>query len=80
MKMSAQELKSILHESIENIDDEAFLLAIREMLERKYTPTSSPTLTEWQIERIEKAKKEMDTGNFLTNEQADELVEKWLSE
>lgn len=78
--MSAQELKSILHESIENIDDEAFLLAIREMLERKYTPASSPTLAQWQIDRIEKAKKEMDAGNFLTNEQADELVEKWLSE
>ncbi len=78
--MSAQELKNLIHESIENIDDEAFLLAVKEILERKYAATNAPVLTQWQIDRIEKAKQELDAGNFLTNEQADELVEKWLSE
>lgn len=78
--MKVQEIKSLLHESIENINDEDFLLAIRQLLERKYVPSEEPKLAEWQIKRIEEAKKQIKKGNYLTNEQADKIVDKWLNE
>ena len=37
-----------------------------------------PHLTKWQVQRIENAKKELDEGHFLTNSQADKIVDEWL--
>ena len=78
--MNTAELKSILHESIENIDDESILLAIQELAERKYTPETQPRLTPAQIARIEESRRQIAAGEFLTNEQADAIVDKWLNE
>ncbi|MCX6235017.1 MAG: hypothetical protein NT175_09915 [Bacteroidetes bacterium] len=78
--MSTKELKELLHESIENIDDNDFLLAVREFLEFKYKPTVPPVLSDHQIERIAKSKKQIVEGHSMTNDEADKLVEKWLSE
>lgn len=78
--MKTQEIKSLLHESIENIDDEDFLLAIKQILEKKYVPTEEPKLAKWQVKRIEAAKKQIKKGKYLTNEQVDKLVDKWLNE
>lgn len=78
--MKTKEIKSLLHESIENIDDEDFLLAIKQILEKKYIPTEEPELAEWQIKRIEKAKKQIKKGKYLTSEEADKIVDKWLNE
>jgi hypothetical protein len=33
---------------------------------------------EWQLQRIENAKKDIDEGNYLTNSQADKIVDEWL--
>lgn len=79
MSTNAKELKKLLHESIENIDDEAFLQTVKEILEQKYEP-EEVTLTPFQENRIEEAKKSIDQGDALTNEQADQLVSKWLNE
>jgi predicted transcriptional regulator len=78
--MNTADLKSILHESIENIDDEGILLAIKELAERKYTPETQPRLTAAQIARIEESRRQIAAGEFLTNEQADAIVDKWLNE
>ncbi len=78
--MSAQSIKTLLHESIENINDEDFLLAVKQILDRKYLPTDQPQLSKEQIQRIEESKQQIKQGNFLTNEQADKIVEKWLNE
>ncbi|HLG28602.1 MAG TPA: hypothetical protein VI387_00205 [Candidatus Brocadiales bacterium] len=78
--MKTKEIKSLLHESIENIDDEDFLLAMKQILERKYASSEEPKLAKWQIKRIEEAKKQIKKGTYLTNEQADKLVDKWLNE
>ena len=72
-------LKSILHESIENIDDADLLMAIKELAERKYTPDSEPKLSPAQIARIEESHRQIKDGIFLTNDQADALVDKWLN-
>ena len=79
MATNTKELKSLLHESIENIDDEAFLNAIKNILDRKYEPKEKIVLTPEQEKRIEKAKKSIRRGDYLTNDQADELVAKWLN-
>jgi hypothetical protein len=78
--MSAQDIKTLLHESIENINDESFLLAVKQILDRKYTTSVQPELSTEQIQRIDEAKEQIRSGQFLTNAQADKLVERWLDE
>jgi predicted transcriptional regulator len=78
--MNTDEIKVRLHESIENIDDEAFLLTIKELLEHKYQPTDPPILTEWQIKRIEESESQIQKGEFYTNDEVDKITRKWLDE
>lgn len=78
--METQNIKSLLYESIANIDDDNFLLAVKEILDRKYHVSAEPILSPYQIERIKNAKADIKAGNFLTNQQADNLVNKWLKE
>ena len=78
--MKTQELKILLHESIENIDDEDILNAVHDLLSRKYQSTDEQNLPEEQIQRIETSKLQIANGEFLTNEEADKLVDKWLNE
>ena len=80
MSSQTKELKSLLHESIENIDDKSFLQTVKHILDHKYQPKKEVTLSSYQEKRIEKAKKSIDKGDFLTNEQADQMVAKWLNE
>lgn len=78
--MKHQNIKSLLHESIENINDEDFLMAVKQIIDRKYTPSDMPVLTKGQVKRIEESKIQIANGQFLSNEQADNLVNKWLNE
>jgi len=54
--MSSNEIKQILFESIENIDDDEFLMTIKELIDHKYSQSSSPKLSKWQINRIKNLK------------------------
>ena len=78
--MTGKDIKTLLHESIENINDDAFLNAVKQILDRKYTTSAQPKLSKEQIQRIEESKEQILKGNFLTNAQADKLVDKWLNE
>ncbi|NBV14667.1 MAG: hypothetical protein EBS07_11455 [Sphingobacteriia bacterium] len=78
--MKRQNIKTLLHESIENINDEDFLIAVKQILDRKYIPSDNLKLPKTQIKRIEESKEQISKGNFLTNTQADKLVDKWLNE
>jgi len=80
MSISTTELKSLLHESIENIDDKELLQIAKSILDRKYKPAENVKLNEYQKQRLDKAKKNIEKGVHLSNEQADELVSKWLNE
>lgn len=80
MNASTKELKSLLHESIENIDDASFLQTIKKILDRKYEPKEEITLSPYQLKRIDEAQKSLNQGDYLTNEQADQLVTQWLNE
>jgi len=78
--MSTDEIKVRLHESIENIDDEAFLLTVKELLEHKYQPITQPILTSWQIKHIEESESQIQKGEFYTNDEVDKISGKWLEE
>ena len=78
--MSTQELKLILHESIENINDTDFLIAVKQIIDRKYKSNESLVISEWQLKRIEESQQQIQNGKSFSNHQADLLVEKWLNE
>ena len=80
MASDKQELKSLLHESIENIDDEEFLRMAKSLLDRKYKPVETIELNKYQLQRLEKAKAGIAKGEYLSNEQAERLVTLWLNE
>ncbi|MCX6279401.1 MAG: hypothetical protein NT004_15090 [Bacteroidetes bacterium] len=54
--ISTNEIRILLHESIENIDDQQFLIAIKQLLDRKYTSAKDPLLAEWQLDRMDESK------------------------
>jgi len=79
-KMRTEEIKSKLHESIENIDDNEFLLVVKELIDRKYSPLDYPKLSKIQHDRILESDKQIDNGDYFTNNQVDKIIEKWLEE
>lgn len=78
--MKNRQIKALLHESIENIDDPALLLAVKEMLDHQYTPAAEPKLSDWQLSRIEQSKKQIKEGKSYTAKEADDIVDRWLNE
>jgi len=78
--MRIEEIKIRLHEGIENIDDNEFLMTIKELIEHKYQSTESPKLTKWQLKRIKESEEQIRNGEFLTDEQVDKVIDKWLEE
>lgn len=80
MVTATKDLKNLLHESIENIDDEELLRVAKSVLDRKYTPVETIELNEYQKQRLEKAKASIAKGEYLSNEQANKLVTQWLNE
>jgi len=80
MTSQTKELKNLLHESIENIDDEELLRIAKNILDRRYKPANKIELTEYQKQRIKQAKQSISEGNTLSNKRADELVDRWLNE
>ncbi|MEY2829231.1 MAG: hypothetical protein RIQ33_1089 [Bacteroidota bacterium] len=79
MPQPIAELKQHLHESIENIHDAVVLNTLKEIADHQYNVVSEPTLNEYQINRIVQSKEQIAKGNSFTNEQANELIDKWLT-
>ena len=76
--MSLEEVKASLHEGIENIDDVDFLEALRETVSLKYIPSDPIVLTEAQRKALDHAHEQFKRGEFLTEEQSNESIERWL--
>jgi anti-sigma28 factor (negative regulator of flagellin synthesis) len=66
-----EQYKILGFRSKDDMVEEAF-----EMLRHKLS--RFPRLSGWQLQRIENAKKDIDKGNYLTNSQADKIVDEWL--
>ncbi len=78
--MSTEDIKRHIFEGIDNIDDNDFLLTIKELVDHKYSHASAPGLADWQRKRIAESEKQIKEGDYLTNSQANELFDKWLNE
>ncbi|HZK07752.1 MAG TPA: hypothetical protein VFC92_06085 [Bacteroidales bacterium] len=65
-------------EGINNIDESDFLLTLKELIDRKYSETQTPILSENQKMRIEESSNQINNGDFFTDDQANERIEKWL--
>jgi len=76
--MNTRKIKTLLHESIENINDESLLMTVKEILERQYTPKTDVTLTDWQISRIEESKRQIKEGKSHSEGEADDIIGEWL--
>ncbi|MDX9941723.1 MAG: hypothetical protein RBS53_05825 [Bacteroidales bacterium] len=77
--MTTLDLKKELVEKINEIDDVSFLKAIKILLE---TRTSGPviSLTPEQQRDIELSKKEIEKGQYLSQEDIDKMFGQWVNE
>lgn len=67
-------------EGIENIDDNDFLLTIKELIDRKYSPSAIPVLTSQQKQRIAKSERQIENGDYLSDDEVNKLIDQWLKE
>jgi uncharacterized protein YutE (UPF0331/DUF86 family) len=77
--MTTVELKNILFHKIAAIDDKSFLSAIMTIIDTK-SETIIYKLTQEQKKRIKESQDQIDKGEFLTNEQVEKGIDKWLKE
>jgi hypothetical protein len=78
--VSTQEIKNQLYEIIENINDNDFLLTVKEIIDIKENSYLDPILSNWQLNRINESKEQINQRNIYSNAEADSMVEKWLLE
>jgi hypothetical protein len=77
--MNTLQLKTALHESIENINDLEVLNTMNEISVHHYNTLQEPELNSYELNRIAESEKQIADGNYFTDEQANELFEKWLN-
>jgi hypothetical protein len=77
--MTTLDLKKELVEKINEIDDVSFLKAIKILLEAR---ASGPviSLTPEQRREIELSKKEIEKGQYLSQEDIDKMFGQWVNE
>jgi hypothetical protein len=75
--MTTLGIKQKLLEGINNIDENDFLLTLKELIDRKYSETQTPIITENQKLRMEESEVQINNGDFFTDDQVNELIEKW---
>jgi len=76
--MTTEEIKTIIHESVENIDDEKFLEAIKVIMEQKYISQPSLKISEKQKRILDESQKQIENSEFYTNEEAKKISDEWL--
>lgn len=77
--MTTIELKDILFHKIAAIDDKSFLEAIKTILDTK-SETIIYKLTPEQKDRIKSSQEQIARGEYLTIEQAESEIDRWLKE
>jgi hypothetical protein len=76
--MSTIELRHAISEYLTHIDDASFLNAIKTIIESKVTE-GTYKLSEYQIERIGKGRKQLRTGQTISSEAIKQEIDQWLS-
>ena len=78
--MTTAELKESLFKDIHRIDDEKQLEFLKLFIENKFLRNKEPKLTEEQKRRLEISLKEAEQGLFITNDELNAEIDKWLEE
>lgn len=77
--MTAVELKKILRHRIAEINDEAFLYAIKTILDEK-SKSQQLILTKEQRQEIIESKEQIENGQFIEQAEMDRKFNQWLNE
>ena len=77
--MTTIELKKAIICKIAMIDDEAFLNALKTIIDTKSEPVIYKTTPE-QREAIRKGQAQIERGEFITNEQLNIEINRWLKD
>ena len=77
--MTTIELRDVLFHKIAAIDDRSFLSAIKTIIDTK-SDTIIYKLTPEQRKEIKKSQDQIARGEYLTNEQVEMGIDKWLKE
>lgn len=75
--MKAIALKKYLVSKINLIEDDSILDEIKEIVDKNETVY---VLSDYQLEKLAKSRKQIAEGNFLTQNEMDKKVEEWLNE
>ena len=76
--MSTVEMKKELIEKIQSTNDAAVLEEVYRLLEINNEEMDKIILSDFQKSKIDAGIKDMETGNFLSNEDANKEIEEWL--
>ncbi|MDP3914400.1 MAG: hypothetical protein Q8R96_11775 [Bacteroidota bacterium] len=77
--MTTKELRNKVIRKINQVDDEEILNEIYRLLEDSIEDDDIFQLTENHVMAIEEAKKQIDQGESMTNEQANLEIGEWLN-
>jgi hypothetical protein len=77
--MSTIELRKRLIETISKTEDEKLLEEAYRLLELESEDLGIYLLSEHQKAAVNQARKQIETGNFLTDEQATRDIDEWLN-
>lgn len=75
--MTAIALKKYLVSRINLIDDDSVLDKIKKIVEKE---EKVYVLSDYQLDKLAKSRKQIEDGNFLTQDEMDKKVKEWLNE
>ena len=75
--MTAIALKKYLVSRINLIDDDSVLDKIKKIVEKE---EKVYVLSDYQLDKLAKSRKQIEDGHFLTQDEMDKKVEEWLNE
>ena len=78
--MKTSELKEKLIARIEGVSDQNLLSDMLKFLETNSTPDEKYKLSEEEIQAISIAREQIENGEYYTQSEIDEEVQKWLKE
>lgn len=78
--MSTSQLKNLVIDKIYGIDDEAFLVALKKILDSSISTEALYCLNEQQRQAVSKGRQQIADGRFISNEDLEDSENKWLKE
>lgn len=76
--MSSVEIKNIIAHYLDNINDVAFLEAIKTIMESK-VEKAYYQLSDQQKQRVREARAEYESGNTLPHKEVQDNIDQWLN-